>query len=73
VKISSSRSSGKTVWSNSSSTAAGTRSSFVFAWWVRSRRIRSIARLRPVAISQARGFSGAPSRGQRSAAIAKAS
>ena len=49
------------------------RSSFVFAASVRSRRMRSIARLRAVAISQAPGLSGAPSRGQRSAAIAKAS
>jgi hypothetical protein len=35
--------------------------------------MRSIARLRAVAISQAAGFAGVPSRGQRSAAIANAS
>jgi hypothetical protein len=45
----------------------------VFAASVRSRRIRSIARLRAVVISQARGLVGRPSRGQRSAALANAS
>jgi hypothetical protein len=35
--------------------------------------MRSIARLRAVVMSQARGFAGSPSRGQRSAAIANAS
>jgi hypothetical protein len=35
--------------------------------------MRLIARLRAVAISHALGFDGSPSRGQRSAAIAKAS
>jgi hypothetical protein len=35
--------------------------------------MRSIARLRAVAVSQAPGFSGAPSRGQRSTALAIAS
>jgi hypothetical protein len=35
--------------------------------------MRSIARLRAVAASQAPGLSGVPSRGQRSAAIANAS
>jgi hypothetical protein len=40
---------------------------------VRSRRSRSIALLRAVVTSQAPGFSGAPVRGQRSAAIVNAS
>ena len=44
----------------------------VFAASVRSGRMRSIARLRAVVISQARGLAGVPSRGQRSAAIASA-
>jgi hypothetical protein len=35
--------------------------------------MRLIARLRAVVISHALGFDGSPSRGQRSAAIAKAS
>jgi hypothetical protein len=53
--------------------ASGTSSKRVFAKSVRSRRIRSIARLRAVVTSQARGFSGVSSRGQRSAATANAS
>jgi hypothetical protein len=76
VKISSSRSSGIVAVSSSSAEAirfASTSSSRVFAARVRSRRMRSIALWRAVASSQARGFSGSPSRGQRSAAIAKAS
>jgi hypothetical protein len=40
---------------------------------VRSRRIRSIARLRAVVTIHAPGLAGTPSRGQRSAAIANAS
>ena len=56
-----------------SSVASGTSSRRVFAASVRSRRMRSMARLRAVVISQAPGLSGMPSRGQRSAAIAKAS
>jgi hypothetical protein len=40
---------------------------------VRSRLMRSIARLRAVVMSHAAGLSGVPSRGQRSAAMAKAS
>ena len=58
---------------SSSSVASGTSSSRVFAASVRSRRMRSIARLRAVVTSHARGLAGAPSRGQRSAAIANAS
>ena len=74
VKISSSRSSGKLVSSiTSSSTASGTSSRRVFSASVRSRRKRSIARLRAVIVSQAPGLGGAPSRGQRSAATANAS
>jgi hypothetical protein len=57
----------------SSSTAAGTSSRRVFAASVRSRRRRSIARLRAVIVSQAPGFAGVPSRGHRWAASAKAS
>ena len=57
----------------SSSVASGTSSSLVFSARVRLRRIRSMARLRAVVTSQARGLSGVPSRGQRSAAIANAS
>src|SRR3954470_14780551 len=74
VKTSSSRSS-LNVGSSSreSSLAVGASSSFVFSASVRSRRTRSIARLRAVATSQARGFAGVPSRGHRSAAIANAS
>ena len=56
-----------------SSTASGTSSRRVFAASVRSRRIRSIARLRAVVTSHAPGLAGSPSRGQRSAAIANAS
>jgi hypothetical protein len=74
VKISSSRSSGKSVVSSiSSSLTIGVSSRRVFSASVRSRRMRSIARLRAVAISQARGLAGVPSRAQRSAAVAKAS
>ena len=40
--------------------ASGTSRRRVFAASVRSRRIRSIARLRAVVTSQARGLSGAP-------------
>jgi hypothetical protein len=42
------------------SSARPASSSLVFSASVRSRRMRSIARLRPVAISQAPGFAGAP-------------
>ena len=73
VKISSSRSSGNVVSSISSSTASGTSSRRVFSASVRSRRRRSIARLRAVIVSQAPGLGGVPSRGQRSAATANAS
>ncbi len=73
VKSSSRRSSGIVVSSISSSVASGTSSSLVFSARVRLRRILSIARLRAVVTSQARGLSGVPSRGHRSAAIAKAS
>src|SRR6187401_2656719 len=73
VKISSSRSSGKVVSSNSSSTASGTSNWRVFSASTRSRRRRSIARLRAVTVSQAPGLGGVPSRGQRSAAVANAS
>ena len=48
VKTSSSRSSGKVVSSIASSTASGTSSRRVFSASVRSRRMRSIARLRAV-------------------------
>ena len=61
MKTSSSRSSGIVVSSrSSSSTAVGTSSRRVFAASVRSRRIRSIARLRAVVTSQARGLVGRP-------------
>ena len=70
VKTSSSRSSRNGVSSISSSTGSGSSSSFVFSSRARSRRMRSIARLRAVVVSQAPGLAGAPSRGQRSAAIA---
>jgi hypothetical protein len=73
VKTSSSRSSGIVVSSTSSSVASGASSRPIFAASVRSRRMRSIARLRAVVRSQARGLAGVPSRGQRSAAIANAS
>ena len=73
VKISSSRSSGKLVSSITSSTASGTSSRRVFSASTRSRRRRSIARLRAVIVSQAPGLGGVPSRGQRSAAAANAS
>src|SRR4051794_20077706 len=74
VKTSSSRSSLKVGSSSMSSSAvAGASSSCAFSASVRSRRMRSIALLRAVAISHARGFAGAPSRGQRSAAVANAS
>ena len=51
--MSSSRSSGNVVSSTVSSAASGTSSSRVFAASVRSRRMRSIARLRAVVTSQA--------------------
>src|SRR5262245_23499445 len=73
VKMSSSRSSGKFVPAISSSTVSWRSSRRSFAASVRSRRIRSIARLRAVVTSQARGLAGVPSRGQRSAAAVKAS
>jgi hypothetical protein len=73
VKISSSRSSLKVASSTVSSAASRTSSSRVLAASVRSRRMRSMARLRPVATSHTAGLSGMPSRGQRSAAMAKAS
>ena len=61
MKISSSRSSGKAVVGPSSSSAAsGTSSRRLFAASVRSRRMRSIARLRAVVTSQAPGFVGMP-------------
>ena len=56
-----------------SSCVTGTSSSRVFAASARSRRMRSIARLRAVVTSHARGLAGAPSRGQRSAAAVNAS
>ena len=74
VKISSSRSSGNVfVSSITSSTASGTSSRRVFSASVRSRRRRSIARLRAVIVNHAPGLGGVPSRGQRSAATANAS
>ena len=73
VNSSSSRSSGIVVSSISSSMASGTSSRRSFDASVRSRRMRSIARLRAVVTSQARGLAGMPSRGHRSAAIANAS
>ena len=73
AKTSSRRSSGIVVSSITSSTGSGTSSSRVFSASVRSRRMRSIARLRAVVTSHARGLAGVPSRGQRSAAIANAS
>ncbi len=56
--MSSSRSSGKVVASIASSAASGTSSRRVFAASVRSRRMRSIARLRAVVTSQAPGLAG---------------
>ena len=73
VKTSSSRSSGNLVSCISSSTTSGTSSSRVLSASVRSRRRRSIARFRAVIVSHAPGLGGVPSRGQRSAATAKAS
>ena len=74
VKTSSSRSSGKVVVSSMvSSVASATSSCRVFSASVRLRRMRSMARLRAVEISQAPGLAGTPSRGQRSAATANAS
>jgi hypothetical protein len=73
VKTSSSRSSGNGVSSIGSSAASGTSSRRVFSTSVRSRRRRSMARLRAVVISHVAGLEGTPSRGQRSAAIANAS
>ena len=73
VKRSSSRSSAIVVSSTGSSVVSGTSSRRVFAARVRSRRMRSMARLRAVVTSHAPGLAGVPSRGQRSAAIANAS
>src|SRR5256885_2068079 len=80
VKTSSSRSSGNVVvssndtWSGSDMASAAAASSRpAFAASVRSRRMRSIARLRAVVTSHAPGLRGLPSRGQRSAATANAS
>jgi hypothetical protein len=80
VKISSSRSSGNAaVWSIASSMesadwASSSRwSCTVLTARVRSRRMRSIAQLRAVVISQPVGLAGTPSRGHRSIAAAKAS
>jgi len=73
VKMSSRRSSRKIVSSMSSSTASCRSSSLVLAASVRSRRMRSIARLRPVLTSQAYGLEGVPSTGQRCAAMTNAS
>ena len=56
--MSSSRSSGNVVSSIVSSAASGTSSRRVFAASVRSRRMRSMARLRAVVISQAPGLVG---------------
>jgi hypothetical protein len=61
TKISSSRSSGKSVSSTSCSSASGRSSSLVFSARVRSRRMRSSARRRAVVVSQAPGLSGVPS------------
>ena len=65
VKMSSSRSSGIVVSSMASSVASGRSSRRVLSASMRSRRMRSIARLRAVVMSQARGLTGVPSRGQR--------
>ena len=73
VKRSSRRSSGNVVSSISISGDCGASRSCVFSVSRRSRRMRSIARFRPVVTSQARGFAGVPSAGQRAAAIANAS
>ena len=56
--MSSSRSSGNVVASIVSSAASGTWSRRVFAASVRSRRMRSMARLRAVVTSQAPGLAG---------------
>jgi hypothetical protein len=73
MKMSSSRSSGNVAASTVSSIGSVACSSRVLAIRERSRRIRLIARLRAVVINQATAFAGSPSRGHRSAAIAKAS
>jgi hypothetical protein len=72
AKISSSRSSGIAASSSAGSSAARASSS-VFRASVCSRRIRSIAPFRAVATIQAPGLAGAPSTGQRSAALTNAS
>ena len=73
VKMSSSRSSGMVVPAIVSAATSGVASRWALAARVRSRRMRLSARLRAVRASQAPGLAGVPSRGQRSAAIAKAS
>ena len=73
MKTSSSRSSSIAVSGISISAGSGAGSSLAFSASVRSRRMRSIARLRAVVMSHARGLAGVPSRGQRSAATANAS
>src|ERR1700677_1610164 len=72
VKMSSSRSSGITVTA-CSAVSVGTSSSRSLVASTRSRRRRSIARLRAVVTSQAAGCSGGPTSRQRCAAIANAS
>ena len=74
VKTSASRSSGIELTSSSSAGSASSRaSSSALRAKVCSRRSRSIARLRAAVMIQAPGFAGAPSRGQRSSAVVKAS
>src|SRR6266540_5395846 len=71
MKMSSSRSSGNVVAFIVSCAASGTWSRRVFAASVRSRRMRLMARLRAVVTSQAPGFAGTPSRGQRVSDLAR--
>src|SRR4051812_24487223 len=73
MKINSSRSSGIVVSSISSSLTSGASSSGSLLARFRSRRSRSMARLRAVVTSQPPGLAGIPVRAQRSAAIANAS
>src|SRR5215472_18583386 len=71
--MSSRRSSGKVVVVIGTSARSPATSRPNLAASARSRRMRSVAWLRAAVISQARGLLGAPSRGQRSAAMANAS
>src|SRR4051794_1457379 len=75
AKISASRSSGSSLISSASSAASSDSPASSSDLWarVRSRRIRSMARLRAVVTIQPPGLGGTPVRGQRSSAVSKAS